>query len=101
MTAGRAIELLANMELAEKHQGDNEMQEAIHEAIDALEWHIRKKPRSGDVVGQRLCPKCGASLDDISSSHCRDCGQALDWSNLEVLDWDNVKAYTCYSTRTT
>ena len=81
MTAERAIELLANMELAEKHQGDDETQEAIHEAMDALEWHIAAQPEK-TVDGRVLCSKCYSRVA-LGESYCWDCGKAIDWSEYD------------------
>lgn len=57
--------------------------------LAALGNQIKKKVKFWQ--GQTVCPKCGrlfGNSKDISSiykhhnSHCRYCGQALDWSEL-------------------
>lgn len=64
---------------------------AVFTAKNALENQIPKKPivykvyDTGKVVGY-VCPKC--KCDEIYSGiyrydYCRDCGQAIDWSEEE------------------
>ena len=64
-------------------------------AINALEKHIPKKPEyeadgyaDGELVyDYAKCPICGHDfeygINDWGCEYCSDCGQKLDWSDVE------------------
>jgi hypothetical protein len=65
--------------------------EHYNNIVNAIEKQMPKKPivykeyDTGRVVGY-VCPKC--NCDEIYSGiyrydYCRDCGQAIDWSEVE------------------
>ena len=57
---------------------------AIDEAIKAIDKQIPKKP---ELKGEYyICPVCGAYqeyLTDGKPPYCVNCGQALDWQEVE------------------
>ena len=84
ITAKDAIEELAVL----KESAEGKTKEALSAAVTAVDQNISKKPKlravrypddtlSGIMV---LCPSCGA---EVQLKHCLNCGQALDWSELE------------------
>ena len=67
---------------------------ALEMAINALEKQIPKKPTyEGDgyapdgmfIWGEWICPCCGRryEVDYDDYDYCPDCGQKLDWSDVE------------------
>ena len=58
-------------------------------AIEALEKQIPKKPkRDKEYSLGRVCPKCHDYLGNVQfithhCNYCKNCGQALDWSDIE------------------
>lgn len=91
MKPEEALFLFNNMEFAEKYQGKDEYAEVSLVIKQALEKQTPEKPivykmyDTGKVVGY-VCPKC--KCDEIYSGiyrydYCRDCGQAIDWSEEE------------------
>ena len=58
-------------------------------AILALEKQIPKKPkRDKEYSLGRVCPKCHDYLGNVQfithhCNYCKNCGQALDWSDIE------------------
>ena len=57
---------------------------AIDEAIKAIDKQIPKKPEIKD--GYYVCPICGVYqeyLTDGKPPYCVNCGQALDWQEVE------------------
>ena len=71
--------------MKEEHQ--EQFKEAYRMATEALEKQIPKRPILNEYE-LFYCPVCGADFDSIMYSggetfgfkYCRDCGQALDWS---------------------
>ena len=73
----------------------SELQESIDIAIDALKKQIPKKPDyegDGYADGQLVydyakCPICGHDfeygINDWECEYCSDCGQKLDWSDID------------------
>lgn len=86
MTPERAIEIL-NPEHRERYDSIETVNEACRMGMEALEKQIPKKPLNqteefGDTYGH--CPCCNTILNDfIELKRCKDCGQALDWSDEE------------------
>ena len=87
MTAEKALELLNDVEFAEKYQGVQEYTEMLIVCKEALEKQIPKKPidkidpRFGDIY--IVCSNCEttAIVNPFTHSifkHCPKCGQALE-----------------------
>ena len=59
----------------------------IEIAIQALEKQVPKKPEMyiGDYEFERwpICPKCKGELHPNGEKFCSDCGQAIDWSEID------------------
>ena len=60
---------------------------AIDTAIEALEKQIPKKPISlGEDIDRDVgqCPNCKEIIDTYEDyKYCSDCGQAIDWRDVE------------------
>ena len=72
---------------------------AFEEAITALEKQIPKKPvvymitvektregESREIISEAHCPRCGVNIlfpRGCGSKYCDECGQKLDWSEVE------------------
>ena len=60
---------------------------ALEMAIKALEKQIPKKPIENDTYGEYYkCPICNKYIVDnfgCGYKFCRECGQAIDWSDEE------------------
>lgn len=61
-------------------------EEFIEIAVEALEKQIPKKPKinlhgTTDYNTKCTCPSCGGFV--CTDKYCRNCGQALDWSDTE------------------
>lgn len=97
MTASESIKML---EIQKPAYGCKEYQKplmyAYEMAIKALEKQIAKKPTyEGDgyapdgtlVYDTWVCPCCGSSyeLDYDDCDYCPNCGQNLDWSDLNKI----------------
>ena len=91
MTAEKALELLNDVEFSEKYQGVQEYAEMLIVCKEALEKQIPKQPKYEDVDNiygaiKRTCTACG-DVCMVSKGakpyehYCRQCGQALDWSD--------------------
>ena len=91
MIAKKALELLNDVEFSEKYQGVQEYAEMLIVCKEALEKQIPKQPKYEDVDNiysaiKRTCTACGdvcmVSRGAKPYEHyCRQCGQALDWSD--------------------
>lgn len=98
MTAEKALELLNDVEFAEKYQGVQEYTEMLIVCKEALEKQIPKKPQYVDTRfrnhGRRIsdgsslakcykCPSCDTHIFHVfdDEKFCEHCGQALDWSD--------------------
>ena len=57
----------------------SEIRESVKTAIEVLEKQIPKKPKI-PLDAYWVCPMCGIKVEYIYS-HCRSCGQAIDWSD--------------------
>ena len=90
MTAKEALSLLNDMEFDKNYQGEQEYTEMLLVCKEALEKQIPKKPKYEDVDNvygaiKRTCTACG-DVCMLSKGakpyehYCRQCGQALDWS---------------------
>ena len=59
----------------------------IEMAIQALGKQVPKKPEMyiGDYEFERwpICPKCKGELHPNGEKFCSDCGQAIDWSEID------------------
>lgn len=85
------------MQVMKKFTGSDvarEVDRAHEKAIEALEKQVCKKPTlEGDgyapdgslVLDEWLCPRCNFryELDYEEHSYCPNCGQAIDWSDVE------------------
>ena len=91
MIAKKALELLNDVEFSEKYQGVQEYAEMLIVCKEALEKQIPKQPKYEDVGNiygaiKRTCTACG-DVCMVSKGakpyehYCRQCGQALDWSD--------------------
>ena len=94
MIAKKALELLNDVEFSEKYQGVQEYAEMLIVCKEALEKQIPKQPKYEDVDNiygaiKRTCTACG-DVCMVSKGakpyehYCRQCGQALDWSDDNV-----------------
>lgn len=77
---------------------DNQaLKEDVNMAKEALQKQIPKKPIDicTPVVTWGICPVCKGEIDKLGDQpnrvfihdrYCKDCGQALDWSDENELD---------------
>lgn len=84
MIAKKALELLNDVEFAEKYQGVQEYTEMLIVCKEALEKQIPEKPLNlcGRYFGKAKggnCPCCGAQTNSSAYTYCRKCGQKLLW----------------------
>lgn len=86
MTAKEALEYFKRRKEQIKMSG--RAQQAENLAIKALEKQIPKKPVTekdkvifGIVCGR--CPECDGAVYSTTNLYCPNCGQALDWSDIE------------------
>lgn len=54
--------------------------EHYNNIVNAIEKQIPKKPKND---GWLYCPICGKDVCVEKPKHCSDCGQAIDWSDVE------------------
>ena len=85
MTENEAIEELNNSIISYEVQNPNNITcdlttEVLDVAIQALEKQIQKKPIDRCIYKE--CPTCG-NVEIEFCKHCPDCGQKLDWSDVE------------------
>ena len=79
MTESEAIK-----ELQVGYLGDTEdLVQAKHIAINALEKQIQKKPIFTEDKQFALCPCCDMKGLTDKQKYCDNCGQAIDWSDEE------------------
>ena len=79
MTESEAIK-----ELQVGYLGDTEdLVQAKHIAINALEKQIQKKPIFTEDKQFALCPCCDMKDLTDKQKYCDNCGQAIDWSDEE------------------
>lgn len=90
MIAKKALELLNDVEFAEKYQGVQEYTEMLIVCKEALEKQIPRNPigKIDPMFGDSciVCSNCenAAIVNPFTHSifkHCPNCGQALDWSD--------------------
>lgn len=87
MTIQEAFEIIKN----EMPYESGVINEALKMVEGALEKQIPKKPIGKEVIGVSMsgykhkgnCPKCSSSVRQYTSNYCPNCGQALDWSEIE------------------
>lgn len=84
MTPEKALNLLNDMEFAEKYQGEEIYTDMLLTIKDALEKRIPQKLIH--INGYKCCPVCKEEICSIGDDGCygffcvnKDCGQALDW----------------------
>ena len=87
MTPQEALNLLNDTEFAEKHQGKEEYTEMLLMCKEALEKQIPQKTTKRQYVPNGTliyghCPNCDCFTKNFFK-YCRNCGQALDWSDTE------------------
>lgn len=87
MTPQEAIQRIKNHNEVHKRKERNfaiYITEALNMGIEALEKQIPTRPlEENRYYGQGKCPNCSAVFIDKSTQYCGNCGQALDWSDLE------------------
>jgi len=84
MTIEAAIIELNRLKSQERMDIDRErLTAAIDVLKDAARFRIKRKPAPEPefCYGIGCCPNCRAYFLDKSTNYCRNCGQALDWSN--------------------
>lgn len=60
-----------------------DLQRAAKMGVEALEKQIPKKPLPDErYFGIGKCTTCNAVFLDKSTNYCGNCGQAIDWSDL-------------------
>lgn len=83
MTPKEALSLLNDVEFADKYQGKDEYTNMLLVCKEALEKQIPKKPVIKKSIKTNAfelrCPNCEVPLQ-ADTPHCKNCGQALDWS---------------------
>lgn len=92
MTNEEAIDLLKSdihTEIPRSAIGARRHNEAILAAIEALKKQIPKKPEMYDARGLYEVARCSCGSHDVLNwcgcqrRFCPDCGQAIDWSEVE------------------
>ena len=67
--------------------GDNDRialyPEEVRMCIDALEKQIAKKVIVSPYNNMKYCPICEVSVTGMYYDYCVECGQKLDWSEVE------------------
>ena len=67
--------------------GDNDRialyPEEVRMCIDALEKQIAKKVIVSPYNNMKYCPICEVSVTGMYFDYCVECGQKLDWSEVE------------------
>ena len=72
----------------------DKIQEAIDMGIEAIEKQIRKKPKGITVLGEPFfedeviikygdCDICGFNVHSDICDYCPNCGQKIDWSEVD------------------
>jgi hypothetical protein len=65
----------------------NEVTERIQEAMDmgadAIENGMARKVIVSPYNGMKYCPECEISVTGMHFNYCVECGQKLDWSEVE------------------
>ena len=61
---------------------DTDEYKSLQELVErAIPTELKDPYYEDGIVESGYCPNCGLEQDDgDKDSHCRDCGQALDWS---------------------
>lgn len=83
MTSERAIEIL-NPEHREHYDSIETVNEACRMGMEALKKQIPKKPiekPTKSFFADLRCPNCKTLIG--IQKYCKDCGQAIDWSDEE------------------
>ena len=99
MTEREAIKRIKECRNTPNFQPYIYMNEALNMAIKALEKQIAKKPRKNGLYSAHsgifrkipayTCPSCGNmclekwATERSMTSYCWDCGQKLDWSDVD------------------
>ena len=84
MTPERAIEIL-NPEHREHYDSIETVNEACRMGMVAIGYRIKKKPiekPTKSFFADLRCPDC-KTLIARHQKYCKECGQALDWSDEE------------------
>lgn len=92
-TSGFEIHIL-EVELKDYDKVTDKIQEAMDMGIEALEKQIAKKPKNIKVLGEPFfedevivkygdCAICGFDVHSDISEYCPNCGQKIDWSEVE------------------
>lgn len=95
MTPEEALNVLSNTNFSVNNEAEEQKcrvyQAAFKTAIEALEKQVPKKPKYEDVDNiygaiKRTCTACGdvcmvSKCAKPYEHYCRQCGQALDWSD--------------------
>ncbi len=89
MTPEEAIDFISNkIQIDVRFCSDddiNKTETALKLAVSALGKQIKKKPTClyvNEIYKDGYCPECYEFIDD-RFSHCKYCGQFIDWSDTE------------------
>ena len=82
MTESEAIELIEKDLKLHSKDLSSKYKKGLRMAINALEKHIPKKPKTDDRYVMHICPWCNDFVK-VSHNYCPNCGQELDWGDGE------------------
>lgn len=57
--------------------------EFFNEVADKLEMQVEKKVIVSPYNGMKYCPICEVSVTGMHFDYCVECGQKLDWSEVD------------------
>lgn len=91
MTYEKALKLLNDMQFKDEYQGKDEYMDMLLACKQALDKQIPKKPLEQEVIGVSMtgykyrgyCSRCALTVSQYRGNYCPNCGQALDWSEIE------------------
>jgi uncharacterized OB-fold protein len=87
MTIQRAFEIIKD----EMPYESGVINEALNMVENAVEKQTSKKPIEKEIIGASAtgykykgrCPKCSSTVSQYTGNYCPNCGQAIDWGEVE------------------